>query len=200
VTTWQGFGTAKRLAVATARGPWILSVDADEVVTEELAEEIRGVTDKALDCVGFEFPRRTNFLGRWIRHCGWYPDYQLRLFKKEAGNFTDAVVHERVVLEGRVGRLRGDLLHYSDPNLEHYLEKFNRYTTLGAQTAYRQGKRARLSDLVLRPPVSLFAHYVSRQGFRDGLEGFILSVLSALAVFVKYAKLRHLARTSREDS
>lgn len=196
---WRGFGPAKRAGVELAAGPWVLSIDADEEVSPQLAQDIQKAVRDGSEYAGFAFPRRTNFLGRWIRHCGWYPDYQLRLFRKGAGDFDDAIVHERVVLNGPEGRLQGELLHYSDPDLEHYLEKFNRYTTLGARKAFRQGRRTRWFDLTFRPLASLFSHYVTRQGFRDGTEGLILSVLSATAVFVKYAKLRHMTRVSGKD-
>jgi len=191
---WRGYGSAKREGVKQARGKWILSVDADEVVSPELVEEIKGVMQNSANRSGFYIPRRTNFLGRWIRHSGWYPDLVLRLFLKAKGNFDEAVVHEKVILDGETGCLKGDLLHYSYPNLEQYLEKFNRYTTLGAEEAFRQGKRSRWWDIVVRPPVAFIKHYISRQGFRDGLEGFIISVMSSIAVLVKYAKLRHLAK------
>ena len=191
---WRGFGPAKQTGVDTATGDWILSIDADEEVTEELAREIRTVIGKEDGCDGYYIPRLTNFLGRWIYHCGWYPDPVLRLFRKSRGRFDGAMVHEKVVIDGESGRLKGELRHYSYPDLESYFDKFNRYTTMGAEKAHREGKAAGWSDIVIRPPVSFVKHYVTKQGFRDGLEGFVLSVLSSLAVLVKYAKLRHLGR------
>ncbi len=191
---WRGFGHAKREAVKQARGKWILSIDADEVVSSELAREIKDVMRDASGLAGFYIPRRTNFLGRWIRHSGWYPDRVLRLFLKSQGDFDEATVHEKVILDGPVGNLTGELLHYSYPSLEHYFIKFNHYTTLGAEEAYRRGHLAGWPDIVLRPPVAFVKHYISRQGFRDGLEGFIISVMSSIAVLVKYAKLRHLGK------
>ncbi len=196
---WRGYGRAKREGVRLAKGRWILSVDADEEVSPELAEEIKGIMHNEANRSGFFMARRTNFLGRWIRHSGWSPDLVLRLFLKAEGNFDEAVVHEKVILNGETGYLRGKLLHYSYPNLEQYLEKFNRYTTLGAEEAFHRGKRSRWWDIVVRPPVAFVKHYISRQGFRDGLEGFVISVMSSVAVLVKYAKLRHMAKkeTSR---
>ena len=191
---WRGYGPAKQAGVDHAGGEWILSLDADETVSVELAGEIKAILEDGTQMAGFYMPRKTNFLGHWIRHCGWYPDLLLRLFRKSHGRFDGAVVHEKVLLEGRAGRLDGNLLHFSYPSLEHYLRKSNLYTTLGAQEAYRQGKRSRWFDIVVKPPVSFVKHYVSKQGFRDGLEGFILSVLSSIAVLVKYTKLRDLQR------
>ncbi|MEW6049455.1 MAG: glycosyltransferase family 2 protein [Candidatus Zixiibacteriota bacterium] len=189
---WTGFGPAKGIGVRQATGDWILSVDADEVVSDELAGQIRAILNQEETFHGYFVRRRTNFLGRWIYHCGWYPDPVLRLFLKEYGQFNDAVVHEKVQLRGIAGHLSGELLHYSFPTLEHYMVKSDRYTTLGAQEAFAAGRRTRWYDLVLKPPISFFKHYVSKRGFLDGTEGFMVAVLSATAVFVKYAKLRHL--------
>jgi glycosyltransferase involved in cell wall biosynthesis len=193
---WRGFGAAKQEGVNHAVGDWILSLDADEEVTPELAAEIKDIrTDGRLD--GYYISRRTLFLGRWIRHCGW-SDGVLRLFKKGRGRFDEALIHEKVVLDGRAGLLKGELLHYSYPTLESYFDKFDRYTTMGAESALRQGKSARWYDVVLRPPASFVKHYVSKQGFRDGIEGFTVSALSSVAVLVKYVKLRDLRRKERE--
>jgi glycosyltransferase involved in cell wall biosynthesis len=191
---WRGYGPAKREGVNLANGSWVLALDADEEVSPELAEEIRRTLSNGTTFAGFYLPRRTNFLGRWISHCGWYPDPVLRLFQKSKGNFNEAPVHEKVLVDGAVGRLKGELRHYSYPSLEHYLEKFNVYTTLGAEEAYRQGKRPRWFDILVRPPVAFIKHYISKQGFRDGFEGLVISVMSAIAVFVKYAKLHHLVK------
>ncbi|MEA2030187.1 MAG: glycosyltransferase family 2 protein [candidate division Zixibacteria bacterium] len=193
-TEWRGYGPAKREAVNYAKGDWILSVDADEEVTHDLGEEIRNTLENLNDTDGYYVKRRTNFLGRWIYHCGWYPDPVLRLFRKSKGNFNEAVIHEKVEVKGKVGHLKGELLHYSYPDLECYLKRFNRYTTIGAQVAFEKGRRARWFDLVMRPPASFITHFISHQGFKDGMEGFLVSALSAAAVLVKYAKLRHMQK------
>lgn len=191
---WRGFGPAKKAGVDKATGDWILSIDADEEVTPELAEEIGNIINSNPAKAGYFIRRKTNFLGRWILHCGWYPDYVLRLFQKKAGNFDEAVVHEKVHIDGEAGYLKHELKHYSFPSLEHYLEKSNLYTSLGAQEAHRKGDRANWFDVVIKPPVSFIRHYVLKQGFRDGLEGFVVSALSAVAVMVKYVKLRELGK------
>lgn len=191
---WRGFGPAKKEGVARASGDWILSIDADEEVTPELADEIGRVigSDRAL--MGYFISRKTKFLDRWILHCGWYPDIVLRLFQKQAGDFDEAMVHEKVHVKGWTGLLQSELRHYSFPSLEHYLQKSNLYTSLGAQEAFRKGDRANGFDIVIKPPVSFIKHYILKQGFRDGLEGFIISTLSAVAVLVKNAKLRELGK------
>ncbi len=196
---WRGYGPAKAYGVEQAASEWVLSVDADEAVSPELATEIKAVLSGDAECAGYEMPRMTNFLGRWIRHGAWYPDRVLRLFRRAKGTFDDAAVHESVQLDGQIGRFRGDLLHYSYPNLEFYFDKSNRYTTLGAEEAFRRGRRAPWFDLVFRPPATFIKHFVLKQGFRDGAEGFLISVLSSMATLAKYAKLRDLARQQRKD-
>ena len=197
--SWKGYGPAKRAAVEIAQGKWILAVDADEEVSPELADEIKKIISSDDHVDGYYLPRRTNFLGRWINHSGWYPDYVLRLFLKSRGNFNVATVHEEVVLEGSKAYAKGELRHYSYPDLETYFEKFNRYTALGAEKAMLQGKTTGWYDLLVRPPAAFIKHYITGQGFRDGKEGLIISVLSSVAVFVKYAKLGALLR-ARQDS
>jgi glycosyltransferase involved in cell wall biosynthesis len=196
---WRGFGPAKREGVDKATGEWILSLDADEVVSAELAAEIKKVLSEDNDYSGYYMPRKANFLGRWIYHCGWYPDPVLRLFDKSRGNFNDVIVHEKVLVEGRVGRMKGEILHYSYPTLDSYFLKFNRYTTMGARAAFQAGKKAGWFDLLVKPPASFFKHYIVKQGFRDGWEGFLISILSSVSVLVKYAKLREMVRKKNGD-
>jgi glycosyltransferase involved in cell wall biosynthesis len=197
--TWNGYGPAKREGVNAATCRWVLSLDADEALSPELADEIKEVITAEKEYAGYYLKRKTMFLGRWIYHCGWYPDYVLRLFLKSKGNFNDALIHEEVILDEPAGHLKGEILHYCYRDLEQYFEKSNRYTTLGAEDAYNKGKRAVLTDFILKPPASFIKHYIIKQGFRDGLEGFILSVLSAQAVFTKYAKLRKYPRTNSDS-
>jgi len=191
-TTWKGFGAAKQEGVNYASGEWILSIDADEEIPEMLAKEIQAKLASTNGCAGYYLNRKTMFLGKWINHCGWYPDYVIRLFQKNKGEFDDAIVHEKAVVDGAVGYLNVDMLHYSYPDLESYLNKFNRYTTLGAEEAFRKGKKAGWFDILIKPPVSFIKHYIVKQGFRDGWAGLVLSALSAMSVMVKYAKLRTL--------
>ncbi|UCC45483.1 MAG: glycosyltransferase family 2 protein [Candidatus Zixiibacteriota bacterium] len=197
---WQGFGQAKREAVARATGEWILSLDADEEVTPQLAEEIRAVLANSSDVAGYYIPRRTEFLGRWIKHCGWYPDRVLRLFRKDKGNFSQAVVHEAVQLAGRTGSLNGEILHYSYPSLDVYFRKMNRYTSLAAREGFEAGRRAKRYDLLVRPWAAFVKHYIFKRGFLDGIEGLLVSVFSACYVLAKYAKMRDLARRGRENT
>jgi len=189
-TQWKGFGENKNLALEKASGDWILWVDADERVTPELAHEIRNrLENDAGRFAGYEMPRLALFLGYPIHHAGWYPGRVLRLFKRNQGRFTDEPVHEGVSLQGKVGCLGGILIHDTDPTLEHYLAKMNRYTTLSAESLCQRGKRTTFWDLIIRPPGMFLKMYVLKAGFLDGIPGFMISFLSAYHVFSKYAKL-----------
>lgn len=197
---WKGFGPAKEFAKDQASGDWILSVDADEVVAEGLREEIQRAIRSEDPPNGYFIPRRSNFLGRWIKHGGWYPDFVLRLFRRSRGRFTSSLVHEEVKVEGRTGRLTNDLLHYTDPDFEHYLEKLNRYTSLDAAQLRQAGRKAKLSDMVFRPPLTFLKMYLFRTGFLDGTPGLILAAASAFHVFSKYVKLWHLNRSGQQTT
>ena len=194
---WEGFGKAKDFARDKAAHQWILSLDADEMVTEDLRKEIQRAIESKEAFNGYYIPRKSNFLGKWIGHGGWYPDYVLRLLKKDKARFNHSVVHEKVEVEGKTGYLRNDLLHYTDPNLDHYLGKLNKYTSLSAEELLRKGKRATFMDIVFRPLMVFFKMYFAKKGFLDGLYGLILAVSSAFHVFSKYVKLWHLGSLSR---
>ena len=196
---WRGFGPAKQGAIDKAEGEWILSLDADEEVTPELASEIKAAMEKSTNIVGYYLPRRTEFLGRWMLHGGWYPDYVLRLFRKDRGAFTSAIVHEEVRVAGPTARLGNDLLHYSYPTLDRYFDKFNRYTTLAAKEAFDMGKRVGLIELLLNPHAKFVKQYILKGGFLDGAKGLLLAILSAGYVSIKYAKLRDLWRQKKRD-
>lgn len=192
---WPGYGAARNFALSQTTGNWVLWLDADERVTPELGEEIRGLLSSGSTGVaGYAIGRRAYFLGRWIRHCGWYPSRVVRLFQRESGRFTESRVHERLRLEGPAKETRNDLLHFTDPTLHHYVAKFNRYTTLGAEDLHAAGRRFRYVDLFVRPPIHFFKMYILRRGFLDGIEGFLLSVLSSAYTFTKYAKLWEIER------
>lgn len=193
VEPWKGFSAAKSLALSRATSEWILWIDADERVTPELALEIQEMLRKDSGFFdGFRIARRAYFLGKWIRHCGWYPGYVLRLFRKSHARFSNSSVHESVLLEGSLGTLRNDLLHFTDNDLDHYFVKYNNYTTLAAQDLLGQGRDAGLIDLFIRPLIAFLKMYVVKLGFLDGLHGLILCKFSASYVFTKYAKLWHL--------
>ncbi len=187
---WQGFGAARNLAIGKCSGDWIFWIDADERMTPALAEEIRGILSNGSQSYnGFSVPRRSFFLGKWIKYCGWYPGRVVRLFRRGTGRFSDHKVHERIEITGKVGRLQSDLLHYTDPSLSHYFEKFNRYTTLAADEMTRRNYRWWPLHLFLRPLWTFIRMYVLQRGFLDGMHGFVLSANSAFYVLTKYAKV-----------
>ena len=191
VTEWKGYGAAKNLALEKAINSWVLWLDADERVTDGLAAEIRQIISSETGAVqGYEVGRRAFFLGKWIRHCGWYPGYVVRLFTNKNASFSTASVHEHIEIEGLRGRLRHDLLHYTDENIFHYFSKFNRYTSLAAEDLFHGGKISRMYDLSVRPAFMFVKMYIFRLGFLDGMHGFILCLLSSAYVFTKYAKLK----------
>ncbi len=194
VTAWLGYAAAKKFALAHCTQDWVFWLDADERVPAELAEEIREIVRSSPPVAeGYEVARRAFFLGRWIRHCGWYPGYVARLFRRGHVEFSASSVHEEAIIRGRVGRLQHDLLHFTDTTLYHYFSKFNRYTSLGADEMSSDGRSFALWDLLVRPPFLFFKMYVLRRGFMDGMHGLILSLVSAAYVFCKYAKLRERA-------
>lgn len=189
VKPWAGYGAAKQFALEHTKHRWVLWLDADERVMPELAAEIQAVVSASPADAAFTVARRAYFLGRWIRHSGWYPGRVARLFDKQRARFNDAAVHEGLEIDGTVGALQHDLLHYTDPNIYHYLSKFNRYTTLATDGLEKKGKRFSILDLIIRPWWQFVRMYVIRLGFLDGIQGLLLAVLSSAYVFTKYAKL-----------
>jgi len=180
----------KNWAIPQASSPWVLVVDADERVTGELASEIRSLLSGAPRFDGYVIRRRNHFFGHAIDHCGWNRDKVLRLFRRDVSRYEKKRVHADVVVQtGRVGSLRGRLLHYTYWTFDQYLEKFGRYTTWAAEDLRDRGRRAGFLSLTLRPAWRFFRHYFLMLGFLDGRAGLILSRLAAYSVFMKYAKL-----------
>ena len=195
VEDWKGFAAQKNSALGKVSGEWILSLDADEEVEPALGDEIRAVVGTNPSVAGFWIPRKNFFLGRWIRHGGFYPDPKLRLFRRGAGVFQDRLVHEDVQLDGAAARLRHHLLHHAYPMLENYIEHMNRYSSLGAQMAGANHPRGfSFIDIVVRPKLTFFYNYFLRLGFLDGREGLLLHLYHADYVSWKYAKAWELSR------
>lgn len=184
---WRGYAEQKQRAVDYAQKEWVLILDADERVTAPLkAEMTRRIGDGA--CSGFYLPRRNFFLGAWIRHSGWWPDYTLRLFRKEVSHVESRAVHEKVVVRGKVGHMKEPLDHYSYRTLSDYFGKMDLYTSLAAGELRAAGDFTILRSLITNPPAVFLKMYVLRQGFRDGTRGFLLAVLYGFYTFLKYAK------------
>jgi glycosyltransferase involved in cell wall biosynthesis len=191
-----GFGEQKNFAVAQASCPWVLSLDADEEVTPALRRAIEAAVAEPGPCVGFRMPRLTSYLGRFIRHCGWYPSPVLRLFRRDRGRFNDALVHEEVVVDGLVGDLAADLVHRSYDTLADHVRKLLLYTAYDARMLRRRGARlgrgAALGALVVKPAAVFLRKLLVQQGFREGWHGFVLSAMAALVVFVNGVRLAEL--------
>lgn len=189
VKEWMGFSAAKQFALDHAHHDWVLWIDADERVTPELAGEIENCVATRNTIAGYRVARRAYFLGQWIKHCGWYPGYVVRLFRRDKAKFSDHNVHEQLIIDEPIETLSHDLLHFTDNSLEHYFLKYNRYTSLAADEMFESGKRARVIDVILRPFLVFFKMYFLKLGFLDGMRGFVLCKLSASYVLTKYAKL-----------
>lgn len=186
---WPGYSAQKDFAATQAAHDWIVSVDADERVTPELADEIRATVASPGDRVGFRVPRVTFHLGRWIRTTDWYPDFQLRVYDRRHANWAVRRVHESVTPRGPIGYLTKELQHFAYRDLAHHHETMQRYTTLAAQQMADEGRRASLWGLLLHPPAAFLRNYVLKRGFLDGAPGLIISAMNAHYVFLKFAKL-----------
>ncbi len=192
---WPGFGPQKNRALKLATMPWVLSLDADERVSSELALQIQEASSKA-SAAAFSIPRITQFCGQWIHHCGWTPDYVLRLFKRGEAEFSNDLVHERVVLRGATanGRLSYPLLHFSYPTPSHYWRKLETYSQAWAQQRYARGQKTSMLRACLAGVVAFMRSYFLRLGFLDGAMGFAVCTMQAQAAFGKYFALYCLNR------
>lgn len=193
---WKGFGPQKNLALALAQGDWVLSVDADERVTPELAQAIRTAIETG-ESDGYEMPRRSTFCGREMRHSGWFPDRVLRLFRRGKARFSDDAVHERVICEGKVARLKAPLLHYPVARLEDAIRRMDNYSTLGAEMIVASGKPVSFFTGIAHASFTFLRVYVLQLGFLDGAAGFLLAVANAEGTYYRYMKA-WLARQRRE--
>lgn len=194
---WPGFGPQKNRALNLATCDWVLSIDADERVTPELAKEIQQVLQTRPQGVAFEIPRLSWYCGRFIRHAGWQPDYVLRLFKREAAKFSDDLVHERVISADRVAPLTQHFLHYSYLNFSQVLSKIDAYSSASAQQAYARGKRSSVAGALGHGAWAFFRTYVIRAGFLDGAHGLALSISNAETSYYKYLKLWQLEQQEK---
>ena len=195
---WLGYGPQKNLALGHATNEWVLSIDADERISNELRDEIITLLQDPQHAA-YEIPRLSSYCGRFIRHGGWRPDFVLRLFRREQARFSDDLVHEKVVFKGQVGRLKNDLIHYSFQNLDQVLAVVNRYSTLGAVQKHKNGSSSGLTKAVLHGLGSFITTYFLKAGFLDGKHGFMLAVSNGEGTYYKYLKLMELGRSSDSD-
>lgn len=197
---WAGYRAQKQFATDQASHPWVFSLDADEELSPELREEIQEWKCSGDDSIkGFYVPRKTWFLGRWIEHTTWYPDWQLRLFYRSAGVWKGGRLHESFQVEGKTGRLWGHLYHYTYENVSEYLLQLERFSALAAADARDRGVRAGWTKLTLHPAQAFLNNYLLRRGFLDGVPGLAVSVLAAVSTFFKYLKLWELQSERERD-
>jgi glycosyltransferase involved in cell wall biosynthesis len=192
---WPGFISQRNFAKERASGDWILWVDADEVVSEALRDEMeRALAEAREEVGGYLVPRCTFYLGRWIRHGGWYPDLSVRLFRREAGHWAGQEPHAKVVVEGKLVRLKNDLLHFNYRSFGDQIRTIDRYSDMSALEMYKRGAKFRLYKPLLHPLGRFLKEYILKQGFRDGIPGLVIVVSTMYYVFAKHLKLWELER------
>ncbi|KVO54490.1 glycosyltransferase family 2 protein [Burkholderia stagnalis] len=187
---WPGFGPQKNRALAALSTDWVLSIDTDEVVSDELAAAIRAAI-RAPQADVYAIDRLSAFCGRWVHHSGWYPDWIARLFRRGAARFSDDLVHERLVFDSRAARLDGKLFHYSYDDIEAVLRKLDAYSSAGARQRRAAGERATVGKAIRRGLWAFVRTYVLRRGFLDGRAGLMIAVFNAETVYYRFLKLAH---------
>jgi glycosyltransferase involved in cell wall biosynthesis len=195
--TWTNYSEQKNYAANQASADWILSIDADECVGPELKSEITALKSAGARADAYQFPRIAFYLGRWIKHSGWYPDYKTRLYLKNKATWQGSFVHESLRVNGAVSLLKGHLLHYTCNSLSEHLTRLDRYTTLAAKDLHSRGKSGGTIQLLFSPVLTFVKTYFLNSGFRDGAHGYLIACLASFYNFMKYAKLRELEKNPR---
>ena len=189
---WEGYAKQKNAAAEAATYDWILSLDADEMLSEALEAELWQLKKNGPKYDAYTMPRLAQYLGRWILHSGWYPDRKVRLYRRDKARWAGNYVHESVEVDGRIGHLDANLLHYTCDSLSQHLETMNRYTTLAAEQLVAEGVRIGWRRLLFDPPWTFLRSYVFQLGFLDGVEGLAIAYMAATYNFVKYAKSKFM--------
>ncbi|MDR2173254.1 MAG: glycosyltransferase family 2 protein [Burkholderiales bacterium] len=199
---WLGFGLQKNIAVKAARNDWVLCLDADERISDALAQTIAAVFSQPENerAAAYALCRRNRFFERWLSHGEGYPDWTVRLFDRRRARWSDDAVHEKVLVDGKTARLRGDLLHASAESLDTYLAKQNRYTTVQAERLFAAGVRTSAWQMLASPLARFFRFYIVKRGFLDGAAGFAHIAIGAFASFLKHAKLYALQKRTIEKT
>ncbi|MBI3543155.1 MAG: glycosyltransferase family 2 protein [Deltaproteobacteria bacterium] len=198
VEPWRGYGGQKNFAHSRATGDWVLNVDADEVITPELRAEILAEVRSAQSAAGYAVARKTYYLGRWIRHGGWYPNYVTRLVRRQSGSWTEPNVHEELLVTGELRQLANPMLHYTFSDIADQVRTNMRYARQGALDLKTKGAPSSLVKLLLKPLGKFLETYFLKAGFLDGLAGFIISVNAAHSMFLKYAYLLEMSRAEEK--
>jgi glycosyltransferase involved in cell wall biosynthesis len=195
---WPGYVKAKNLALAESTGDWIISIDADEEVTPELKKEILKEIKDTDAAQGYLVPRKNHYQGKWIKRCGWYPDYQLRLWERERGHWVGGRVHESVQVEGRVVAMNKAINHFSYDSISAHLKTIDKYTDLIAHDKFDRGKKVSFLGLFFAAPLHFLKLYIIRGGFLDGVRGLLVSAMGAHYNFLKKAKLWELRQQAKK--
>jgi glycosyltransferase involved in cell wall biosynthesis len=190
---WRGFAGQKNWAAEQATHDWILSLDADEALSEPLEAEILALKKSGPRYDGYTMPRLANYLGRWILHSGWYPDRKVRLYHRAKAKWVGDFVHESVVVEGHIGRLEGNILHFTCESLSEHVKTMDRYTTLAAQELAARQMRVPLTRMIVDPFWTFCKSYFVQRGFQDGIEGLTIAYMAAFYTFLKYSKARNMS-------
>ncbi len=190
---WRGFAGQKNFAAESATYDWILSLDADEALSESLEAEIWHIKKNGPAYDGYTMPRMAQYLGRWILHSGWYPDRKVRLFNRTKASWVSEFVHESVKVRGAIGHLESNILHYTCSSLSEHIKTMDRYTTLAAEQLIAERRRVQWTDLLFDPMWTFFRTFVLKLGFLDGMEGLAIAYMAALYNFLKYAKARFMS-------
>ena len=199
VRAWTNYSEQKNFAAACGSNDWILSMDADEELSSVLQTALLEWKKQDAKCSVYEVARRTWYLSAWIKHSGWYPDFQRRLYRRDAAHFS-GIIHESLQFAGRPGRLNGDLLHYTVRSFEEHEANVEKYTALAARQMFAAGKRSWRGAVWLATPWSWFQNYFLRGGFLDGYRGALIAQMAARSVRLKYKKLGKLIEEERRGS
>jgi glycosyltransferase involved in cell wall biosynthesis len=192
---WRGFSQQRKFALTKASNDWVFVLDADERCTNELAEEIRNILSDKARAKGFFIPRKSFFLSKWIKHCGWYPDYKLRLFDKNFVKISDRLVHEGYEVNGETAKLKNDLFHYTVTSISEFMDKINHYSTLSAR---EKSSKQNISFLYLFfiPGFEFTKKFIFQAGFLDGINGLMVSYFHMITKLLTYMKMRELQNKS----
>ncbi|MBV6477590.1 MAG: hypothetical protein HGGPFJEG_00329 [Ignavibacteria bacterium] len=197
---WKGFSEQRKFGLTKVSNEWIFSLDADERCSPELKDEILNLIVKnnlTEDAAGFEIPRKSFFLGKWIKHCGWYPDYQLRLFKKECAFVKDRLVHEGYEVKGKTAKLRCDIFHEAVNSISGYMIKINGYSGLSALEKKDRGNIS-YAGMLLRPAFEFIKKFIFQLGFLDGVQGLMVSYFHMITKILTYAKIREMQKGGKD--
>jgi glycosyltransferase involved in cell wall biosynthesis len=196
INKWSGFSAQRKFALSKVKNKWVLSIDADERVSSELTDEIINVIKNDEGINGYYIPRRNYFLDKIINTCFWYPDYQMRLFKRESAEVVECKVHEGYIVKGKTGKLKSDIIHFTHQSIHETFAKINNYSTLHAEERINR-KKVKAYHLVLNPLAAFLNHFISRKGYKDGIYGLMVSLVHSVTNMLTYMKIWELQHKNK---